>query len=308
MANAREIRRRIRAIKNIAQVTRALQLVASSKMRRSQERVLAARPYADELLRVLARLAKAKGDDDEGGVFRGEEHDDADLSLLAVRDVKTLGVLLVTPDRGLAGALPGNLNRRAISFVQEQRAELGNPTLPVQFVAVGRRGRDFLVRNRLPLLAEFTNLGDVPNPADVRAIARVISDAYLSGQVDRWFLVYPKFVSSLVQTATPVQLLPVQPPTDMAEDEADQHLDYIFEPDAGSIYAALLPRYLETMIYQPILESVASFYAAQFVAMKNATDNATDLAEDLNLTYNKARQAAITTQILEVVSGAEALA
>jgi F-type H+-transporting ATPase subunit gamma len=306
MATAREIKRRIRAIKNIAQVTRALQLVASSKMRRSQDRVLAARPYADELLRVLARLSRASADDTEGGVFRGEEHDDADLSLLQEREVKTLGLVLVTPDRGLAGALPGNLNRRALQFVQEQRAELSAPNLPVQFVAVGRRGRDFLVRNRLPLLAEFTNLGDIPRVSDVRAIARVVSDAYLSGQVDRWFLVYPKFISSLVQSPTPVQLLPVQPPTDVTDDP-NANLDYIFEPDAGSIYAALLPRYLETMIYQPILESVASFYAAQFVAMKNATDNATDLADDLNLTYNKARQAAITNQILEVVSGANAL-
>ncbi len=307
MATAREIKRRIRAIKNIAQVTRALQLVASSKMRRSQDRVLAARPYADELLRVLSRLVRASADEDEGNVFRGEEHDDADLSLLQEREVRTLGILLVTPDRGLAGALPGNLNRRALQFVQEQRAELGNPNLPVQFVAVGRRGRDFVTRNRLPLLAEFTNLGDIPRMSDVRAIARVISDAYLSGQVDRWYLVYPKFISSLVQTATPVQLLPVQPPTDVAEDDAQANLDYIFEPDAGSIYAALLPRYLETMIYQPMLESVASFYAAQFVAMKNATDNATDLADDLNLSYNKARQAAITNQILEVVAGANAL-
>jgi F-type H+-transporting ATPase subunit gamma len=161
------------------------------------------------------------------------------------------------------------------------------------------------VRNHLSLLAEFVNLGDIPHASDVRAIARVISDAYLSGDVDAWYLVYPKFVSSLVQTPTPIQLLPVQPP-EASEEETGQHLDYIFEPDAGTIYAALLPRYLETMIYQPLLETVASFYAAQFVAMKNATDNASDLADDLSLSYNKARQAAITTQILEVVSGAGA--
>jgi len=305
MATAKEIKRRIRAVKNIAQVTRALQLVASSKMRRSQERMLSARPYADELLRVLSRLARAIADDEEPNVFAGEESGDADLRLLAERDIHTIGILLVTPDRGLSGALSGNITRRALQFVQEQRAEHGNANLPVKFLAVGRRGRDFVVRNHLSLLAEFVNLGDIPHASDVRAIARVISDAYLSGDVDAWYLVYPKFVSSLVQTPTPIQLLPVQPP-EASEEETGQHLDYIFEPDAGTIYAALLPRYLETMIYQPLLETVASFYAAQFVAMKNATDNASDLADDLSLSYNKARQAAITTQILEVVSGAGA--
>ncbi len=307
MATAREIKRRIRAVKNIAQVTRALQLVASSKMRRTQERMLAARPYADELRRVLNKLARASaGGDDESNAWGGEESSDADLSLLEERPVRTLGIVLVTPDRGLAGALSSNLTRRALQFVQEQRADRSNANLPVQFLAVGRRGRDFIVRNRLPLLAEFVNLGDIPHAGDVRAIARVISDAYLSGDVDAWYLIYPRFVSSLVQTPTPIQLLPVQPP-EAGEEEEDQHIDYIFEPDAGTIYANLLPRYLETMIYQPLLETVASFYAAQFVAMKNATDNASDLADDLNLTYNKARQAAITTQILEVVAGAGAL-
>jgi F-type H+-transporting ATPase subunit gamma len=303
MATAREIKRRIRSVKNVAQITRALQLVASSKLRRSQDRVLAARPYADELRRVLARLARANGDDEPSRF--GEESPDADLSLLEARPVQKIGIVLVTPDRTLAGALSSNTIRRALQYVEEERRALALPNAPVQFVAVGRRGRDFVVRNHLNLLAEFTNLGDVPGVSDVRAIARVVSDAYLSGQVDAWYLIYPKFVSSLVQTPTPIQLLPVKPPETVAEAD-EKPIDYIFEPNAGSIFAALLPRYLETMIYQPILETVASFYAAQFVAMKNATDNASDLADDLNLTYNKARQAAITTQILEVVSGANA--
>ncbi len=299
MATAREIKRRIRAIKNVAQITRALQLVASSKVRRAQERVLAARPYSEELRRVLTRLAAAAAGDD------GEGEGTADLGLLVPRaEVRTLGIVLVTPDRGLAGAMPSNTNRRALQFLQEQRRALGKPNLPVKFVAVGRRGRDFLVRNRLPLLAEFTGLGDIPPLSDVRAIARVVTDAYLSGQVDAWYLVYPRFVSTLVQTPATIQLLPVQPPPS-AEPRA-RAIDYIFEPDATTIFSALLPRYLETIIYQPMLESVASFYAAQFIAMKNATDNATDLADELNLTYNKARQAAITTQILEVVAGAGA--
>jgi F-type H+-transporting ATPase subunit gamma len=305
MATTREIRRRIRAVLNVSQITRALQLVASSKMRRTQERVLAARPYADELQRVLRRLAAASAGDDTSP-WRESEGADADLRLLQERPIQRFGIVLVTPDRTLAGAISSNTNRRALQFVEEKRRELGLAGAPVQFVAVGRRGREFLVRNRLPILAEFTNLGDAPKNADVRAIARVVSDAYLSGQVDAWYLVYPKFISPLVQTATPIQLLPVQPPPATEEEAATPTIDYIFEPDAGSIYAALLPRYLETLIHQPLLETVASFYAAQFVAMKNATDNASELAADLTLTYNKARQAAITTQILEVVSGANA--
>ncbi len=290
-------------MKNVAQITRALQLVASSKVRRAQERVLSARPYADQLRLILAGLARAQGgDEDPRGL---SESADADLTLLQERPVRTIGIILITPDRGLAGALSSNTNRRALQFVEDMRRQLGVANTPAQFVAVGRRGRDFLARTRLPMLAEFTGLGDIPRIADVRAIARVVSDAYLSGQVDAWHLVYPKFISSITQTPAVVQVLPVQPPADLPDDQ--RQIDYIYEPDAGSIFAALLPRYLETIIYQPLLETVASFYAAQFVAMKNATDNASELSADLTLTYNKARQAAITTQILEVVAGAGAL-
>ncbi len=303
MATAREIRRRIRSVKNVAQITRALQLVASSKLRRTQARVLSARPYADELQRVLIHLSHASDDDTEANPYFYNDRDEADLRLLQQRTVKRVGIVLVSPDGTLAGALPGNLNRKALSFAQTQKQAHGLTDADIRFVAVGKRGRDFLVRNRLNVIADFTGLGDTPKSSDVRAIARVISDAYLSGEVDAWYLIYPKFVSSLIQTPSDIQLLPVQPPEAEAEAET-RSVEYIFEPDAGSIYAALLPRYLETLIYQPLLELVASFYAAQFVAMKSATDNANDLAADLNLTYNKARQAAITTQILEVVSGA----
>ncbi len=306
MATAREIRRRIRSVKNVAQITRALQLVASSKVRRAQERVEAARPYSDQLRRVLARLASAGDADDERVAFGDADREDADLRLLTPHaETRAIGILLVTPDRGLAGAISSNTNRRALQQVSELRRAAGSD-IPVQFVAVGRRGRDFLVRNRLPLLAEFTNLGDIPSISTIRAIARVVSDAYLTSGVDTWHLVYPRFVSTLTQTPTVIPLLPVQPPADIAAEVAEADIDYIYEPSAAAIYSALLPRYLETTIYQPILESVASFYAAQFVAMKNATDNATDLVSDLTLTYNKARQASITTQILEVVAGAGA--
>jgi F-type H+-transporting ATPase subunit gamma len=291
MATAREIRRRIRSVRNVAQITRAVQMVASSKMRRAQERVVASRPYSDELMRLVARLAKQASEEE-------------DLPLMTSRPVRRVGVVVISPDRGLAGGLPGNINRRVAQLATDLRREAANASLPISYVAVGRRGRDFLARTQQPLIAEFTNLGDQPAQADVRAIARAVSDAYLNGDVDRVLLVYPKFVSTVVQTPTVIQLLPVEPPEEAETNGPTPQ--YIYEPNAAEIFAALLPRYIETLIYQPLLENVASFYSAQMVAMKNATDNATDLVDDLTLTYNKARQTAITTQILEVVAGSNA--
>lgn len=289
MASTREIRRRIRSVRNIAQITRAQQMVASSRMRRAQERVEAARPYAEELIKLLARLStQAEGQED--------------LPLMRSREVRRVGIVVVSPDRGLAGALPGNINRRAAQLAAQLRQEAGGE-LPISFIAIGRKGRDFLTRTQQRLLAEFTHLGDQPSQADVRAIARAVTDAYLNEDVDRVLVVYPRYVSISVQLPTVLQLLPVRPPASEAAGPVPQ---YIFEPDATTIFAELLPRYVETLIYQPLLETVASFYSAQMVAMKNATDNATDLLADLTLTYNKARQTAITTQILEIVAGAGA--
>ena len=290
MASTREIRRRISSVRNVAQITRAVQLVASSKMRRAQERVLASRPYSAELVKLLSRLSSQA---------EGQE----ELPLMRSREVRKLGIVLITPDRGLAGALSSNTNRRALQLIVEQRREHDNPNMPVSFIAVGRKGRDFLLRQRMSVTADFIRLGDQPGQADVRAIARTVTDAYLNEDMDQVFLVYPKFVSTVIQQPAVVQLLPVQPPEGAEEGPAPQ---YIFEPDATTIFAELLPRYIETQIYQPLLETVASFYSAQMVAMRNATDNATELLADLTLTYNKARQAAITTQILEVVAGAGA--
>ncbi|HZC05947.1 MAG TPA: ATP synthase F1 subunit gamma [Ktedonobacterales bacterium] len=292
MPSTQEIRRRIRSVRNVAQITRAVQLVASSKMRRAQERVTASRPYAEQLSKLLSRVAS-------------QADDLNDLPLMRKHDVKRVAIVLVTPDRGLAGALNSNLNRRAAQLAQELRREYNNPSLPITFVAVGRKGRDFLTRSRQNLLAEFTTLGDQPKPHDVRAIARTVTDAYINGEIDRALLVYPRFVSMVAQTPTVTQLLPVEPPE--AEETAGAAPQYIFEPDAQQIFAELLPRYVETQIYQPLLETIASFYSAQMLAMKNATDSANDLLDDLTLTYNKVRQSAITTQILEVVSGANAL-
>lgn len=292
MASTQELRRRIRSVRNVAQITRAVQLVASSKMRRAQERVVASRPYAEQLSKLLSRVA-AQADDLN------------DLPLMQKRDVKRVAIVLVTPDRGLAGALSSNTNKRAALLAQELRREYNNPTLPITFVAVGRKGRDFLTRTHQDVLAEFAQLGDQPKSADVRAIARTVTDAYIAGEIDLALLVYPKYVSTVVQTPTVTQLLPAKPP-EVAETEGAAP-QYIFEPSAQAIFEELLPRYVETQIHQPLLESVASFYSAQMMAMKNATDSANDLLADLTLTYNKVRQSAITTQILEIVSGANAL-
>src|SRR6266705_424392 len=296
MPSTREIRRRIRSVKNIAQVTRTMQMVASSKMRRAQERVQQSRPYSEQLRELVSRLARVTSED------VGEE-----IALLKQRPVRRIGFVVITPDRGLCGALPSNINRKAAgTAIEEQRrfAEQGERPA-VDYVAVGRKGRDFILRSQLHLIAEFTNYGDKPSLLDASAIAQVAVEAFLNGEVDVVYLVYAKFINTVNQQPTAIQLLPVQPPTE--QDGESRTVEYIYEPDAASIYEALLPRYVNVQVYQALLETIASFYSAQMVAMKNATDNANDLVEDLTLAYNKARQASITTQILEVVSGAGAL-
>ena len=203
--------------------------------------------------------------------------------------------------------MPSNINRKAATAALEQQNTLSeNGQRPnIHYITVGRKARDFIIRTEQHLLAEFTNIGNQPSMNDATAIAQVAMDAFLKEEVDVVYMVYPKFVNTVTQQPTSVQILPVQPP-EKKEDERT-NIDYIYEPSPGEIYQALLPRYVDTLVYQAMLELVASQLSAQMVSMKNATDNANDLVQDLNLTYNKARQSAITTQILEVASGAEAL-
>lgn len=297
MASTREIKRRIGSITNISQITRAMQMVASSKMRRAQERVEQSRPYAEQLRGMVSRLARASGADIGAGA-----------TLMVQRPVRKVGYVLITPDRGLCGALPSNINRKAANSVLEVQHDLAQQSSErpsVDFVAVGRKGRDFVVRSPYNLLAEFTNYGDRPSLNDASAIAQVAVDAFTTGDVDVIYLVYAKFVNTVTQVPTVVKLLPVEPPTE-ADDEKT-NVEYTYEPNPQSLFEALLPRYIDLQVYQALLESLASQWSAQMVAMKNATDSAKELLEDLKLTYNKARQASITTQILEIVSGAEAL-
>ncbi|MCH8995013.1 MAG: ATP synthase F1 subunit gamma [Chloroflexi bacterium] len=286
MPTTREIRRRIRSVQSTAKITKAMELVAASKMRRAQERALAGRPYAERLNWVLADLAETLPQMDPDTLH----------PLLRRREVRSAGMVLITPNRGLCGGLPGNMNRRASALT----LELGVPT---KLVAAGRKGRDFFRRTDVSIRADFDELGDYPEYEDILPVARVVIDDYLSGEVDQVFLVYPFFVNTVTQEPRVSQLLPVEPP----QEEATGAVDYIYEPGRESLLAELLPRYIEVQIYEAILEGIASEQSARMVAMRNATDAANEMVDDLTLSYNKARQEQITKELLDIVGGAEGL-
>ena len=216
--------------------------------------------------------------------------------LLQRREVRAAGIVLITPNRGLCGGLPSNVNRRASALT----LDLG---LPSKFITVGRKGRDFFRRARVSILAEFTELGDSPEYLDILPIARVVMEDYVAGEFEQVFLVYPYFVNTMTQEPRVSQLLPVEPP----EAAAPHAVDYIYEPGREAVLAALLPRYVEMQIYEAVLESIASEQSARMVAMRNATDAANEMIEALTLTYNKARQEQITTELLDIVGGVEGL-
>jgi F-type H+-transporting ATPase subunit gamma len=281
LATAREVRRRIRSVKNIAKITKAMQLVAAARMRRAQSRVTEARPYADALRQVLSGLATQAGN--------------ARQPLLVERPIERVLIIEVTPDRGLCGSLISNIHRRVGRAIVEESGK-------TSMVAVGRKARDFARRTNTPLVAEFTGISDSPTLADVGPVARLVIDAFTEAQVDVVLLGYTKFNSTLSQQAVLERLLPVVPP----EEEASP-ISYSYEPDEDAVLAELLPRYVETRLYQALLESKASEQSARMVAMRNATDSANDLARDLTLVLNKARQAAITSEIAEIAAGAAAL-
>ncbi|MBI2724118.1 MAG: ATP synthase F1 subunit gamma [Chloroflexi bacterium] len=285
MATVRQIRRRVRSVTSIAKVTKAMELVAGSKMRRSQTRAVASRPYADKMMEILGNLARQQGDDAERHPF------------MTVRPVQNALVLFLSPNRGLAGGLPSNMNRRAASFALEQEA-------PVSFVTIGRKGRDFVLRAGQPLKAEFT-MPEYPDLADTLPVTRVITDEYLAGAVDRVFLLWPRFINTAVQLPTVRQILPIQPQD--VEDITTADVDYIYEPSIEGVFAELLPRYLEMTVYAAVLEAEASELSARMVAMRNATDAATEMIQTLTLVYNKVRQEQITKELLDIVGGVEAM-
>ena len=301
MPTAREIRRRIGSVNNIKQITRAMELIAVTRLRRAQQRVLAARPYSEKMRQVLSdverRVARPEDEDvDEEEVLH---------PLLERRPVHRVGIILLTTDRGLCGALNTNTLRVGLQYAYEQM----NQGRQVEVVIVGRKGRQALRRTTLNVVAEFTQMGDYPNIARVTPIARVAMDAFTGGQLDEVVLVYPRFVSTLRQEPTALTLLPIQPPRRTEDEQAalDDKVvqtDVIYEPDPASVLAAMLPRYVEIQVYQAVLELIASEFAAKMVAMRNATDNASELVNDLRLGLNKARQATITREIIEVSAGA----
>ena len=289
MPSTREIRRRIRSVRNLAQITRAMEMVSASKMRRAQRNVLATRPYADRLRDVMSSLMARSS-----GARTG--------TLLEIRpEVKSVALIVITPDRGLAGSLVGNLLRRTARFVLDERAK-GHS---VKVLAIGKKGRDFLARSGQDLLAEVTKLGDNPKLADILGVSTNVIEGFLKGDFDEAYLVYSQFVNTLVQRPAIRRILPVE-----AEqtDKTAKGSDYNYEPDQDVVLNDLLPRFAEVQIYQALLEAIASEHSARMVAMRNATDNAKDLRRELSLTYNKTRQANITKEVSEIASGAAALA
>lgn len=285
MPTLRQIRRRIRSVTNTAKITKAMEMIAASRMRRAQLRVLAARPYAEKMREVLAHLASLRPE--EAPVH----------PLLERRPVARMAIIHITADRGLCGGLNANMNRRTASFLLEQG-------VPVHLVCVGRRGRDFMVRHGREVKAEFTQLGDQPSLLDTAPISRVVMEDYTNREVDLVYLGYNQFISTVVQRPVLRQLLPIEPEA-MAR---PRFVEYIYEPDPEAVLAHLLPRYVEMGVYHAILEAIASEHSARMVAMRNATDNANEMIQDLTLVYNKARQEAITKELLDIAGGAAALA
>ncbi len=297
MASAREMRLRMRSVRNIAQVTRALQAVSASRVRKAEALVRATRPYADKAWQVLRHLS------------RQPARDYLHPLLTQRQQVNKILVVLVTGDRGLAGAYYTNVLRFAMDHFSEAAA-------PVSYVVVGRKGRDLLARQRVDIHAEFSHLPPEPTYADTSAIGRVAIEEYLEGRADQVFLVYTDFINLLRQEPTMKKLLPLE-----FEEDAQEGLPtglaahqrrgpepaYIYEPSADELISAIVPRLTALQVYEAVLESLASEHAARMVAMRNATENAKELAIALQMEYNKARQQAITSEMLDIAGGAEAL-
>ena len=290
MATAREIRRRIKSVKNIRQITKALQAVSASRVRRAVDQATATRPYTQRAREMLASIASIAG---------GETRH----PLLTRRtEVKNVYILLITSDRGLCGAFNTNVSRAAFAFGKEQTAN-------VSYLAVGRKGLNFLYRRGAHVLSDYSGLPQKPTLLDTTAITKTCVDDFLAGKADEVYIVYTDFVTMATQRPVVKKLLPLATADHLPEGAtaSGPRPAYDFEPDPAQILDSLLPRLTEMQVYQAILESLASEHAARMVAMKNATDNASELVTGLTLTYNKARQAGITNELLDIAGGAEAL-
>ncbi len=287
MAGGREIKTKIKSVQNTRKVTRALEMVSASKIRKAQDRMKASRPYARAMKQVIGHLAQANS----------EFHHPY---LVERKDIKRVGYVIVSSDRGLAGGLNNNLFRKLLGEIRNWQQQ----GVEVDVVTIGQKATVFFRRIKVDMLASVTHLGDTPHVDQLVGVIKVMLDAYSSGKVDKVFMVYNDFVNTMTQRAAFDQLLPL-PPSDTAV--APHDWDYIYEPDAQTVLEHVLTRYVESLVYQAVMENVASEHAARMVAMKAASDNATKMIDSLNLIYNKARQAAITQEISEIVGGAAAV-
>jgi F-type H+-transporting ATPase subunit gamma len=286
MPGTKEIRAKIASVKSTQKITKAMQMVATSKMRRAQERMRLARPYAQKMLNVIGHLNEANPD------YRHP--------FLVAREPHAVGIIIVSTDRGLAGALNANVFRQALHLMREWESKGAT----VSLCLIGTKGLNFFRRLGTPILASVTGLGDKPHVKDLIGTVKVVLDAYRENKIDRLFLVNAQFVNTMTQRASVQQLLPIEA---IDTEGLPEHWDYIYEPDAAAILDGLLMRYIESQVYRAAVENVASEMAARMVAMKAATDNAGKLINELQLIYNKARQAAITKEISEIVGGAAAV-
>ncbi len=297
MPSLRNMRLQIRSVKNIAQVTRALEAVSASKVRKAQLAVLATRQYAAKALTILQHLGQQPGNDT--GAFHP--------LLQTHKAVRNVTLVLFSSDRGLCGAYNTNILRAALAFAREQ-------TVPVRFVTVGKKGRDLLIRRRQNVVGEFTNLPSAPSFVDIAPIGRLLVDDFLAGRTDRVVLAYTDFVNMLRQEPHLMQVLPLRPESADAQKAAEGAqargplAAYSYEPSREELLNVIIPRFTQLQVYQALLEALASEHAARMTAMRNATDNAKDLINTLQLDYNKARQLAITSDMLDIAGGAEALA
>jgi F-type H+-transporting ATPase subunit gamma len=286
MPGTKEIRTKISSVKSTQKITKAMEMVAASKMRRAQDRMRLARPYAEKMRQVIGNLNEANPD------YRHP--------FLIEREAKSIGIIVISTDRGLCGALNINVFKSVLFLMREWQAKGAD----VKLCLLGSKGLAFFRRLSLPILANVTGLGDRPHVNDLIGSVKVMLDAYSEGTLDRVFLVNAQFVNTMTQKPHVLQLLPVQT---IDSSQLQDHWDYIYEPDAAEILDGLLMRYIESQVYQGAVESVASEMAARMVAMKSASDNAGELISDLQLVYNKARQAAITKELSEIVGGAAAV-
>lgn len=285
MPSVRDMRRRIRSVQNTGKVTNAMSLIAASKMRRAQQAVTQGRPFAEKIQEIITHLAAQPGDD-EATVH----------PLLQVRPLQRVGILVISPDRGLCGGMHANLNRVVGQFMLEQ-------TVPITAIVAGRKGRDFMIRSGQEVKAVFTELPDRPVLADTIAISHLVIDSYSEGEVDEVHLAFTRFASTLSQVPVIEKLLPVAP----ASLTGSERVGYIYEPDSLAVLGSLLPRYVEMEVFHALLESNASEQSSRMVAMRNATDNANDLVNDMTLVMNRIRQDSITNELLDLIGGQMAL-